>query len=254
MNGDAESGGRKTTQTSLSIVDALAELGGGTLTEIADHTGLSPSTLHSHLITLENSEYVVRKEGEYKLGMRLFHLGEQARHRDERFELAKEKAYELANQMNEEVNFSIEEHGRAIVIFDETPSPSKEGYQVGRYFYMHGSASGKAMLAAYDQDRVREIIDRWGLPALTANTITDRQELFEELTRTKERGFAVNDQESLEGLQSVAVVAKEPDGSVFGTLDVSGPPYRLPEYEDIATRLKSLVNELEADLENYKED
>jgi IclR family acetate operon transcriptional repressor len=239
---------RKTTAMSLRIVDAIEELDGATLSEIAEHMDFSPSTLYTHLNTLKEFGYVTKIGDRYHLGLKLFHLGEIARYRDDRYRLAKEKAAELANVTNEEVSFAVEENGLSIILFDETNTPSSEGYQVGHYFYMHNSSSGKAMLAEFDEERREEILDRWGLPRETESTITDRDELRAELEGVRERGYAVNDQEALEGLRSVAVAVKDPDGDVFGSLDVSGPPYRLPSDEELADLLHDAVDELETSI------
>ncbi|RQG98991.1 IclR family transcriptional regulator [Natrarchaeobius oligotrophus] len=251
MSGTDGGDTRKTTKTSLAVVEAVNELDGATLSELAEHTGLATSTLHTHLRTLEETEYVTRIGQTYELGLKLFYLGENARRRDSRYALAKERAFRLANQVSEEVNFAVEEYGRSIILFDETPSPSDRGFQVGRYFHMHSSASGKAMLAEFSRERIDEIIDKWGMPRYTENTITDLEELLAELETIREQGYAVNRQEELEGLHSVAMVINEPDGSVFGSLDISGPPYRLPENSEIAAQLRPVVENLEAELEAY---
>ncbi len=248
-SGDADT--RKTTQTSLAVVEAINTLDGATLTELADHTSLATSTLHTHLKTLEEAEYVTRIGNRYELGLRLFYIGENARRRDPKYALARDKAFKLANQVSEEVNFAVEEYGRSIILYDETPSPSDPGFQVGRYFHMHSSASGKAMLASFSTDRVHEIVDTWGLPAYTENTITDVDALLNELEAVREQGYAVNRQEELEGLHSVAMAIINPDGSVFGSLDISGPPYRLPENDELAAQLCPVVNELEAELDAH---
>ncbi len=242
---------RKTTLTSLLLLEAINDIGHGTLSELADHTGLAVSTLHTHLHTLEKNEYVTRINGEYYLGMKLFNLGESARMRDPRYRLARQAASELADKVSEEVNFAIEEHGRSIILFDETGTSHTDEFQVGRYFHMHSSASGKAMLAQYSKDRIHDIIDQWGLPEHTDHTITDTDELFTELEQIREQGYAVNKQEELVGLRAVAMAIKEPDGSVFGTLDISGPVYRLPSDEELAAQLRPVVTELETTLAEY---
>jgi DNA-binding IclR family transcriptional regulator len=238
----------ETTETSLEVLEAVTEIDGGTLSELSDHTGLATSTLHTHLRTLVEAKYVVRAGTEYRPGLKQFHLGERARHRDERYALAKEAATELATRIDEEVNFAVEEHGRTIILFGATASSPGDGFQAGRYFHTHSSASGKAVLAEYPEERVRDIIDRWGMPALTDRTITDYDELLAELETVRKRGYAVNDQEELEGLRAVAITVNNPDGSVFGTLDISGPPYRLPDVEEVAAQLRPVVADLEADL------
>lgn len=243
---------RKTTETSLRIVDALNDLGGATLSELAEYTGLATSTLHTHLHTLEQHEYIIQSDSNYHLGLKLFHIGENSRIRDGRYRLARKAAFELASRVTEGVNFSVEEYGRSIVLFDESNTSHHEEFQAGRYFDMHSSASGKAMLAEYQSERIREIVEQSGMPKHTENTITDRDELFSELERISEQGYAVNRQEELEGMRAIAMVVTEPDGSVFGTLDISGPPYRLPADEEIANQLQTAVTELENSLEEYE--
>lgn len=239
---------RKTTETSLAIVDAVNELDGATLSELAAYIGLATSTLYTHLNTLEAAELVTNVDGEYHLGLKLFHLGENARARDDRYRLGKQAATELANRVTEEVNFSVEENGRSIVLFEGANTAHRGEFQVGRFFYMHSSASGKAMLAAYPEERVREIIDTWGLPEHTSNTITDREALLAELSQVADQGYAVNRQEEIDGMRAVAIAVTEPDGSVFGTLDISGPSYRLPSDEEIVSQLRPTVDSLEASL------
>ncbi|MEA5386429.1 IclR family transcriptional regulator [Haloarculaceae archaeon H-GB11] len=237
-----------TTETSLAIVEAIDEMGGARMRDIAEELDMPTSTVHVHLRTLIQGEFVVKRGEVYHLALHLFHLGEQARQRDQRFDLAQEKAHELADQCNEEVSFAVEEYGRAIILYNIVSDPSVAGFQVGRYFYMHNSAVGKAMLAAMDDERVAEIVDRRGLPQVTDNTITDRAALFAELDRTRERGYAVNDQEALDGLRAVGVPATDPQGEVLGAFDISGPPYRLPDDDELATMLTAAVEELEADI------
>jgi IclR family acetate operon transcriptional repressor len=236
---------RKTTQTSLSIVEAINDLSGATLSELSDYTGLATSTVHTHLRTLERLEYVVESDGEYRLGLKFFHLGESSRMRDSRYRLARQTATELANVVSEEVNFSVEEYGRSVVLFNELGGTTHGEFQVGRYFGMHSSASGKAMLAEFDEARVWEFIDDRGLPEYTDNTITDPERLFTELSTIREQGYAVNRQEEVEGLRAVGMAVTEADGSVFGALDISGPSYRQPDDEEVAGQLQPFVEELE---------
>ncbi|SEH41336.1 DNA-binding transcriptional regulator, IclR family [Halopenitus malekzadehii] len=242
---------RKTSKTSLEAIEAIRDLEGATLSEIADHTDVPVSTLHTHLQTLREMEYVIRDDGTYRLGMKLFHLGERARWRDERYHIVKEHAWNLSNRVGEEVSFAIRENDRMVILLDETTVPSEDGFQVGRYFDLHSSACGKATLAKLSESWVDDYVDRHGLPAYTDTTITDREALHDELETIRNRGYAVNEQEELEGLRAVALAIEEPDGGVFGTLDISGPPYRLPEADVVAERLRSAVTEIEAALEEY---
>ncbi len=53
----------------------------------------------------------------------------------------------------------------------------------------------------------------------------------------------MNDQEAVEGLRSVGVPVTAPHGGVLGALDISGPLYRLPPNDELASMLQDVVDE-----------
>ena len=71
----------KSTETTFRIVEELQELDGAGVSELAAHLGLPKSTVHNYLSTLQQEEYVVRQNGEYKVGIRFLELGAYARNR-----------------------------------------------------------------------------------------------------------------------------------------------------------------------------
>jgi len=123
--------------------------------------------------------------------------------------------------------------------------------RVGRRFYMHQTAAGKALLSQFSDQWVREILDRHGLPASTPQTVDDEEALFEELDEIRERGIAFNDEESTEGLRAVGVPVAGPDGDVLGAFAVAGPTHRIEGDRfdsEIPDVIRSVVNELELNL------
>lgn len=64
---------------------------------------------------------------------------------------------------------------------------------------------------------------------------------------TRERGYSLNEQEALEGLMAVGIATTTPDGSVLGSLDVSGPPYHLSE-ERIVSALRETGSDIEREI------
>jgi IclR family transcriptional regulator, acetate operon repressor len=234
---------RKTTTISLKVVDAINDLDGAKLTEISEYMDIHESTLYTHLKTLEENGYITKVDNEYYLGIKLFHLGKQARQKEE-YLFIRQEALKIAEETEQQSSFSVEDNGRILVLFDQTTGSSVDGFQIGEYYHMHNSACGKAILAEYSKNRVEEILNEWGMPKTQDNTITDREELFDELERTRERGYAINNQESLEGLRGIAVTVKNPRGEILGALDIFGPPYLLPSDEELAGTLISTVEDL----------
>ncbi|ADD05817.1 IclR family transcription regulator [Natrialba magadii ATCC 43099] len=242
----------KSVDTSFAIVTALKERDSAGVTELADATGLSKSSVHKHLRSLLKHDFVVTDGDEYRLGLRYLDLGAHVRAQIPGSSEIKRKLRELAEQAGESAQFAVEERGKAVVLYREVSHGGVYSRgRVGRRFYMHQTAAGKALLSQFSEQWVREIVARHGLPATTPHTITDEDALFEELEEVRERGVAFNSEGSTEGLRSVAVPVSGPDGDVLGAFAVAGPTHRLEgeRFEtEIPDLLRSIVNELELNL------
>lgn len=242
----------KTVETSLAIVDVVQESGGATVSEIAAAMEMPPSTVYGHLHTLEEHGYLVKEDDEYHLGLMFLCKGGHARLRRPIYEPAIEKVDLLAEETQERAQFIVEEHGRGYYLHTAIGDHAVQvNARLGRRKYLHSSASGKAILAYLPRPRVEEIIDEHGMPALTQNTIIDRDELFEELEAVRERGFSFNNEESIDGLRAIGVPVIGDDDTAEGAISVSGPTNRMQGdwfEEEIPNLLLGVSNELELNL------
>jgi len=215
-------------ETTLRIAQALQEHERIGVTELADEVGLPRSTVFNHLKTLEENEYVVNEGGSYRLGCRFLKLGAKARSYHDVQGVARQEMNRLARETGEISALLIEEHGLGVFLHraEGEQAVHSDSY-TGQRIYLHGAALGKAILASLPRERVDAIIDRRGLPALTANTVTDREALFEELDRIDTEGVAFDNEERLDGLRSVAVPISDGDGNVLASLSLAGPSSRV---------------------------
>jgi DNA-binding IclR family transcriptional regulator len=120
---------------------------------------------------------------------------------------------------------------------------------------MHWTALGKALLAQFPDERVHGIVDRHGLPRATENTITDRDELFAELERIRERGFSIEDEERREGIKALAVkIQYDEDPSPVAAVSISGPKRRIgeEEYDELLDAIRNAVNVTELRFKHYQ--
>jgi DNA-binding IclR family transcriptional regulator len=246
----------KTTLTSLRIVSEIKRRDGATLAELADTLDSAKSTIHNHLATLVDEGLLVREDGEYDVGLRFLEFGEYARNRRPFYAVGEREAYRLAEATNEEANFSVVENGYMYPLeyvmgnSDPTdPTVGSKFLKVGSKFHMHNSASGKAVLAEYSDERVERIVASRGLPATTENTITTLDELLDELDGVRERGYSTNGEELQTGFRSIASSVTRPDGTVIGGLAIGGPSYRF----DLETpSLSSYVDVLRESVETVE--
>lgn len=236
-------------ERSLEIIDAVQELNGARVTELAEYLGWAPSTVHSHLKTLDHHQYLVKEGDNYNIGLEFLNRGGFARERKKSYRMAGEIVENLAAQTEERAQFIVEEHGRGVYLHTATGSHAvRINSRLGRVKTLHNSASGKAILSCLPEERVEEIVDRWGLEPSTENTITEYDELLTELERISARGVSFNREESVTGLHAIAVPVVGTHGQVIGSFGLSGPSNRF-KGELFETELPDLLlgaaNELE---------
>ncbi|SEP11012.1 transcriptional regulator, IclR family [Halogranum amylolyticum] len=215
-----------TTEASLQLIETLVQQGGATATELTEELDLAHSTIHNHLNTLLQYGYVVREGTTYNIGAKFCHIGDYVRRRKPEYLIAGDIVAQLGQATKLEADFAVEENGHVISLHNELNFSDESHFLTdGRFFHVHSTASGKAMLAEYPRSRVERIIDQWGLPKQTEQTISSEEELFAELERVREQGYATSDEEAIDGLWAISKVVKTPMDDVCGSLNLSAPTY-----------------------------
>jgi len=243
----------QTTETTFDFVHTLQKYrrrphrGGGRLSGLLAEHGLSaPEHAARARVRPERRRRVSTR-------VRFLTLGGQVQTGQEGFDLAKKKVDQLAAETEERSQFIVEEHGSRFYVYTQAGENAVQtDATIGKRGYLHVSAAGKAILAALPRQRVEDVIDRRGLPAVTEQTITDESALFEELEAIRERGYAYNREESTEGLRAVGVAITDRNDGVIGALSISAPAHRLKddrfetEFPDL---IMGVTNEIELRLE-----
>jgi DNA-binding IclR family transcriptional regulator len=244
-------GGIKSVETSIAVIEVLQQLGEARVTEIADRIGISKGAVYKHLLTLLQNDFVTKDGDFYRLGFRFLDIGGELRFNYPGANLIKPKIKELAHKTDEVGLFVIKEGDRAVTLFREN---SDNGVftrtRLGKRLFLHQTAGGKAILSQLSDSEVRRIIDSTGLSEATENTITDEDELFQELEEIQEQGYARNMAESTSGVIGIAVPLVA-DEKVIGACSVAGPRHRLEGdrfSHEIPETLFSIVNELELNI------
>ena len=245
----------KGTEKTVRIVEALKEMDGAGVTELANRLDLSKGTVHDYLSTLRQYNYVVKEGDTYHVGLGFFELGEYARNRIRIYHVAKPEVSKLAEETGELANLLYEEHGLGVYLYRARGENAVTlDTHTGKRRYLHNTALGKAILAHMPRERVEEILAQHGLPQETEKTITDRDKLYDELDAIQERGYAYCNQERVEGLQCVATpLVSRSDERVLGAISIAGPTTRMKGErieEEIPNKLLQAANVIEINV-NY---
>lgn len=237
----------------MEVLEAIKENEGAGVTELATELGWAKSTVHTHLKTLVENEFLVRDGDRYDLSHRFLDFGEYAKYRHPVYSAVEPKLDELAEETERRVQFLTEEYGYAVYIrIAEGKHSVSTGATLGRRrAVLHATAAGKSMLAYLPQERVDAILDERGLPRYTENTITDRGELFEELETIRDRGFAINREEHIKGLSAIAAPVRSPNDDVLGSISVADAAHRMQGRgleEGPPELILGVINEIELDI------
>jgi DNA-binding IclR family transcriptional regulator len=215
----------------LTILDLLARNGREMpLSEICREMGLAKGTIHGLLATLKDFQYVDQDgfEGKYRLGIRLFEVGNIVANSWDVRRVAAPYIEKLVDELEETVHLAVLNEDRVLYIDKrESRRSIRIVSQVGMRLPAHCSGVGKALLANLQPSELGRVVASRGLPSYTKNTITDARRLEEELGRIRQQGYSVDNEEIMEGLRCVAAPIRDHSGGVCAAISVSGPVARL---------------------------
>ena len=217
----------------LAILNRLAAADDGTtLTEVAQQVGLSPSTAHRLLTTLEGERYV-----HFDAERRLWSVGVQAFVAGSGFLKARSLAAAARPHMRalmedggETVNLAAEDEGEAVYLAQvECRQMMRAFARPGGRVPLHCSSVGKALLSAMPEADLARVLHRHGLARVTVKTLITTPALRADLHAARTRGYAVDDEEHAVGLRCIAAVVFNEAADAVAAISLSGPMARIPD-------------------------
>jgi DNA-binding IclR family transcriptional regulator len=223
------------------------------LAEICSTLKLHKSTVHRLMMVLEQHRLVEKNvdTGRYRLGLKLYEFGSKAFGAIDLRRQARPYLDRLQREISETVFFCMLDDGQVFYIEKiESHQSVRTGCTVGSRAPAYCTAVGKAMLAELPDAEVNEIIRRWGLKAITPNTITSPLALKAELRAIRLRGYAIDNEEKEPGLRCLSAPVRNDTGKLLAALSVSGPAFRVTKERipEIGKAVMQAAGELSHDL------
>jgi IclR family KDG regulon transcriptional repressor len=204
----------------LRILEALQGSSSGLgLKAICDRTGIHKSTAHRFLKHLERERYLIRTEaGTYLIGPRLSQLSARGNHEATLQAVARPILWELWKSTQETVLY---------VDVIESPHEFRLSSRVGTRRSVHVTALGKALAAFLPAEAQENVLGSIAFQPATSKTIGNLVQFRQELEKIRRQGYAVDDEEAVQGARCVSAPILNSDGVPIAAASVSGPVTRV---------------------------
>ncbi|AEG14401.1 transcriptional regulator, IclR family [Desulfofundulus kuznetsovii DSM 6115] len=227
-----ENGIRSLTKA-LKILDSFTlekpELSIGEIVFLLD----MPKTTVIRLVsTLEKNKYLERDQvtKKYRLGTKLLCFANIVQRTLKVREVALPVMKEIRDQSGETVYLNIIENDeRMCVEYVESNQELQRVVFVGQRSPLYAGASAKVLLAYLPEVKIKEYLSKIKLEALASHTITNSNELLEELTIIRNQGYAISNSELIEGVFSICAPVFNHERTVVASLALGLPAVRANE-------------------------
>jgi IclR family transcriptional regulator, acetate operon repressor len=216
------------------LIELAAHPTGVSLDELSHQLKSSKPTVHRALTSLRRAGLAAQvSRGVYVIGDELFRLAFENYYARPDGALIKPVLERLADHYGETIHYAVLD-GAEVVYRAKVDSPRgavRLTSVVGGRNPAYRTAVGKLLLShtVSSEAELQALFGRGPLERRTQKTIVTIPELWDELRKTRERGYAVDDQENEDGVNCVAVLAAVDRGlAVQGAISVSALAFRTP--------------------------
>jgi len=218
-------------EKALAVLEAVADQPQAVgLPDLAARLNLPRQTVHRVLGQLEEAGLVLRDPSRerYSIGTRQTRLALATLCSKNQLALLKLLLQGLVDEIKETCNIGVLDGlDYVYLVRIECKWPLRTHLEAGSRIGAHMVSGGKVLLSQLEPDRCRRLLRARKLEAATSRTITLPAELEVEFAKTRGRGFALSNEEFLDGIIGVAVPIRDASGRALAALAMHGPVARL---------------------------
>ena len=203
-----------------------AEIG---ISSMAKRLGLAKSTVHRLAVTLAAEGFLEQnpENGRYRLGLSLFSLGTLVRRRMDVSNQARPLLGQLRDSTQEAVHLAILAQTSIMYLYNlESSQAIGIRSYIGARKPAFCTSEGRVLLAFGPPEAAASVFAE-GLKPRTPKTNTDPAALAKTLEEVRQLGYAIDDEESEEGMRGVAAPIRDISGRVIAAASLAGPIQRL---------------------------
>jgi DNA-binding IclR family transcriptional regulator len=195
------------------------------LAEITELIGLSKTTIHNIIKTLEENDLLRqnKKTKTYQLGYSILELGLKQNTELDINRNALGPLQKLSNDLNKICSVGIWDNNTILVTFRTIPhftyAHTFLSAQPGPRIPAYCSTFGKAILAFMQNKAVEKYLSEVDLLPFTPNTITTKNKFIEELAQIKKRGYSIDEREFTQ-IMAIGAPIRGISGKLEGAISI----------------------------------
>jgi DNA-binding IclR family transcriptional regulator len=238
----------ESVDNALKVLLLLGERNELRLTEVAEYLHVATSTAHRLLAMLLYRGFMRQdpRTRAYLPGTALTGVAFSILQRFDVRQVLHPFVESLNHELAETTHLAILD-GTTVRFIDaiESPQATRVASRLGKLMPANCTSTGKALLSYLSADELKRLYPTEELPSLTPNSIGTRSALEQELEKVREQGYATSNQESEDGVSSVAVAFPPRQAPMRLALNVAVPIYRMTDdlQERVALALQATVAE-----------
>ncbi|WP_118135481.1 IclR family transcriptional regulator [Oceanicella sp. SM1341] len=213
----------------IGLLEALVDLPGAGVSDLAERTGNTKSLTFRLLYTLEQRGFVAKdaERRTYSLGHRAMLLGDQARRQSRLVTSAQPFMRELGEKTEQNVLLLIRDGLCSICVsLRSAPNPQRIFAEVGRRGPLYAGGGPKVLLA-FAPEEVIDQVAAGPMTGFTTNTLKDGDSLRAALATIRRDGWTVSESELDYNTCSAAAPVRNQSGEVVAALSVTGSSDRM---------------------------
>lgn len=208
----------------LKILEILGEASMPlSLTEVAKRTRLTKTTIQRFLHTLFAIGYVTRDENKkYSLTPKVLSLGFNFLNKSALTKLVRPHIDDLSLALEKTINLAVLDGFEVVYLYrKEVRRFLKYDLGPGSRLPAYCTAAGKILLAGLPDDNLLKILEINDLNPITPKTITSKERLWEEIEKTRKRGYSICDRELSMDLYSMAFPLLDKEGKTIAAINIT---------------------------------
>jgi IclR family acetate operon transcriptional repressor len=216
----------------LALLEAVGGAGRAlSLAELTELLGVDRSSAFRLANTLRRRGFLAHPGGSkgYILGSAVSRLASGSRWGRTLASIAGPQLRALMEETGETAHLAIRDGARALFVAQQrTSRPVGVSGRSGDEALLHCTAIGKALLSDFDRVALVSLLGDGPLKKATSHSIGSLDVLAKECRRIRNLGYAVDDQETYEGVRCLGAPVRDASGSVVAGLGISAPAHRFP--------------------------